>query len=66
MHGWTDAEVAAESEEHVSFLELSFHELHEQITYGSNMELIHPMIAKLWAKEKFDARTDGCRCGCRK
>ena len=56
MHGWTDAEVAAESEEHVSFHELSFHELsfhelHEQITYGPNMELIHPRIAKLWAKE---------------
>ncbi len=28
--------------------------------YGPNMELIHPRIAKLWAKEKCDARTDVC------
>jgi hypothetical protein len=27
--------------------------------YGPNMELIHPKIAKLWAKEKCDAWTDG-------
>jgi hypothetical protein len=34
--------------------------------YCPNMEVIQPRIAKLWAKEKCDARTDGCRCGCRK
>jgi hypothetical protein len=59
VQGWhMRVDAAAERDEHVSIHELSFHELHEQITYGPNMELIHPRIAKLWAKEKCDGRTD--------
>jgi hypothetical protein len=54
-----DAE--AESEERVSF-----HDHFMNRLYGPNMELIHPRIAKLWAKEKCDAQTDGCRGGGRK
>jgi hypothetical protein len=64
MHGRTDAEVASESEERVSFHDHFMNFMNR--LYGPNMELIHPRIAKLWAKEKCDAWTNGCRCGCRK